>query len=165
MYRVGIVGHRPEYIPDRDAVRRTVDRVLDLISYQYGSDLIINVSGDTGIDQWTAEICLERVIKYHLFLACPPEILSREWYDEQQVILNKCFSNSWATTIYSEEYNYDVERENYEQLIDMSDFIICFWNKMKQGPTFDCVKYSLTHNKITLNGLYDLKLITNEDIK
>jgi uncharacterized phage-like protein YoqJ len=163
MYRVGIVGHRPEYISDRNAMIRVVDRVIDLISYQYGEELIINVGSDIGVGQWAAEICQERKIKYHLFLPCPPDTLSSEWYEEQQLSLNNSFKNAWATTIYSMNYNRDVEKKTYEHISDMSDFIICFWNGMKQGPTFTCVEYALKQNKLTLNGLKDLKLVTNED--
>ena len=68
MYRIGIVGHHPEYIPDLDAMIRRIDRTIDLISYQYGEDLVINTAGDIGVGQWTASACLEKGIKYHLFL-------------------------------------------------------------------------------------------------
>ena len=164
MYRIGIIGHRPEYLSDHDKIISKVDRVIDLISYQYGKDLIINVSGETGIEQWAAEICMKKEIKYHLFLPCHPDLLSLEWYENQKKLLSDCFKKSWATTIYSYEYSKDAERKNYEHIIKMSDFVICFWNGMKQGSTFDCVLYSLGQNKITLNGLNDLKLITNEEI-
>ena len=163
MYRVGVVGHRPEYIQDQDSVISTVGRIIDTISYQY-KDLIVNVGGEIGIDQWAADFCRKNGIRYHMFLPCPPDYLSSEWYDEQKQILTNCYNNSWATTIYSKEYGYEIEKENYQNIVDISDFVICFWNGMKQGSTFECIKYALSKNKLTLNGLNDLKLVTNDEI-
>ena len=164
MYRVGIVGHRPEYVPDQKLMTNTIDRVIDLISYQYDEDLIINVGGEIGVEQWTSEICGQRNVKYHLFLPCHPDLLSVEWYEDQKRVLDNCFKKSWATTVYSHEYSREAEVKNHEHVVNMSDFIICFWNGMKQGTTFNSIIYALKQNKITLNGLNDLKLITNEDI-
>ena len=165
MYRIGIVGHRPEYVSDRDLMMRTIDRVIDLVSYQYGDDLIINVGGDIGVSQWVLKSCGSRKIKYHLFLPCTTDVFSENWYDSQKVFLDECFKKSWAVTINSEEYNLKSEGQTYEHIVDMSDFVICFWNGMQQGPTFDSITYALKENKLTLNGFNDLKLVTNEDMR
>lgn len=165
MYRIGIVGHRPEYVPDQDAMMRNIDRIIDLISYQYGEDLVINVGGDIGVDQWALKTCADRRIKYHLFLPCVVDIFSNDWYDNQKVFLDECFKKSWAVTINSSEYNFKTERKTYEYIVDMSDFIICFWNGMKQGPTYDCIKYATKQNRLTINGSNNLKLVTNEDMR
>lgn len=165
MYRIGVVGHRPEYVPDIDAMVRIIDRSIDLVSYQYGEDLIINVGGDIGVAQWALKSCTDRKIKYHLFLPCPTDIFSDSWYDDQKIFLDECFKKSWAVTINSAEYSFKSEKQTYEYIIDMSDFIICFWNGMKQGSTFDCITYALKVNKLTLNGFNDLKLVTNEDMR
>jgi len=162
MYRVGIVGHRPEYVPEKDIMIRTIDRVIDLISYQYGKDLIINVSGDIGVGHWSTQICVDKNLKYHLFLPCMPDILSTAWYEDQQASLTYYFKNAWATTIQKHDYSIDSERQNYEHIINMSDFVICFWNGMKQGTTYNSIKYAIQQNKLTVNGLEDLKLVTNE---
>lgn len=165
MYRIGVVGHRPEYVPDHNSTIRNVDRVVDLISYQYGKDLVLNVNGDIGVGQWTLEACENRKIKYHLFLPCEPEAFAENWYEKQKDFLHRCFKNAWAVSIYAQKYNLETEREVYRQIVSMSDFLICFWNGMSQGPTFDCIKYALENHKLTLNGLNDLKLITNEDMR
>jgi hypothetical protein len=165
MYRIGIVGHRPEYVSDRDALKRTIDRTIDLISYQYGEDLVINVGGDIGTGHWALKSCVSRNIRYHLFLPCQADVFSGEWYDDQRVFLNECFKTSWAVTINSLEYSSETEKKTYEHIVDMSDFIICFWNGMRQGPTFECIEYALKHNKLTINGSNDLKLITNDDMR
>lgn len=165
MYRVGIVGHRPEYVPNKEPMISTIDRVIDLISYQYKDSLVINVGGDVGVSQWATETCSKRNVKFHLFLPCPPDMLSVEWYDDQKRILSNNFKKSWATTIYSQEYSREAETKTYESMVDLSDFIICFWNGMLQGPTFECIQYALKQNKLTLNGSNDLKLVTNEDTR
>lgn len=164
MYRIGVVGHRPEYIQDISSTMATVNRAVDLIAFQY-DDLVINVGGEIGVDQWVADFCRKNKIRYHMFLPCPPNILGSEWYDDQKLLLDSCHKQAWATTICSSEYGYDVEKTNYNSIIDASDFIICFWNGMKQGPTFDCINYALEKNKLTLNGLDELKLVTNASTK
>jgi len=165
MYRIGIVGHRPEYVSNHESMIRNVDRVIDLISYQYGEDLIINVGGDIGVDQWALRSCANRKIRYHLFLPCTVDVFSENWYDEQKEFLNECFKKSWAVTVHSTEYSQQTERETYKHIVDMSDFIICFWNGMQQGHIFDCIKYALGNNKLTINGSNDLKLVTNDDMR
>jgi hypothetical protein len=162
MYRVGIVGHHPDNLSDRDAVERKVDQVIDLISYQY-KDLVINAVGDIGVGLWAAEACLRRDIRFHIFLYDLPEIMSEGWYGHQQRSLSLCCNSAWATSIYSTNLDRNLEIEAYKTMTDMSDFLICFWNGKKQGLTFSCIKYSLESSKITLNGLKDLQLITNED--
>jgi uncharacterized phage-like protein YoqJ len=144
---------------------RTIDRVVDLISYQYGEDLIINVGGDIGVDQWTLKSCADRKIKYHLFLPCVVGVFSENWYDGQKEFLNEHFKKSWAVTICSAEYSKKTERETYEHIVDMSDFIICFWNGMRQGHIFNCIQYALKNNKLMVNGSDGLKLVTNDNTR
>lgn len=165
MYKIGIIGHRPEYISDKAKGARTVDRVIDLISYQYGENLIISIGGDIGVEQWALNSCSKRNTKYHLFLPCAVDVFSENWYDEQKAFLNECFKNAWAVTIHSDEYNTNTEKETYKYIVDTSNFIICFWNGMLQGPVFNTIEYALEKNKLIVNGFNDLKLVTNEDIQ
>jgi len=164
VYRVGVIGHSPEYYSDRDAVARAVDRTIDLIFYQYKEDLIINASGNIGVGHWAMASCLDRNIKYHIFLQCMPDIISLEWFSDQKESLNCYFKNAWSTTICEFNYKKELNEKHYEHLVDTSDFIICFWNGMKQGEVHSAIKYAFKKNKLVVDGMDQLKLITNERI-
>ena len=165
MYRVGIIGHTPEHFSDREAAKRVVNQTLDLISYQYDEDLIINLVGDIGVGDWSAEFCAERGLRYHLFLQCPIEDMKDIWFEDQFNSLNRHFIYAWATTISFPKYKSPEQMtENYKHIIDNSNFVIYFWNKMKQGTIYESIKYALTTNVLSINGLDERKLITNEDI-
>jgi len=166
MYRVGIVGHSPEYIPDPDSVKDKVEHVLGIIRYQYGEDLVFNLAGDIGVGEWAADVCIKNKYKYHLFLPYPVEDMEALWYPEQLSSVEAHFRTAWATTISFPKYVHGepLEEENYHHLVDASAFIICFWNGMRAGPISETIKYALSQNKLVINGLNDLKLVTSDDI-
>ena len=165
MYRIGIIGHAPENFSDVDATKRLVDQTLDLISYQYDEDLIMNLVCDIGVGDWSAEFCAEQGIRYHLFLQSPVEDMKDIWFDDQFNSLNRHFIYAWATTISFPRYESSEQMiDNYKHIIDNSNFVIYFWNKMKQGNMYESIKYALNKNVLSINGLDERKLITNEDI-
>jgi len=161
MYKVGIIGHKPEDL-SFDAKDKLQD-TLDTLVFQYKNDLVLNIGGERGIDLWTGDYCLENNIKYHLFLPCSVEKFSEFWYDEQRIILQNQFKMARSVTICSTEISNESERDAL--LIDNSNFIIAFWMGKKIGRTFDAVKYALSSNKVSINGLNELKLLTNADLK
>ena len=93
--------------------------------------------------------------KYHLFLDRPIEQTGLEWYDEQRDRLQVCYNAAYSITMMP---------EGYKSLVDDSNFIICFWAGNKQGQTYSAIRYALSVGKLVLNGLDELKLITNKDI-
>lgn len=165
MYRIGIVGHTPEYIPNPDTVKTKINHVMDLIRYQYGEDLVFNIAGDIGVSEWAANTCIERKYRYHFFLPYPVEDMENLWYPEQLQAVENHFRTAWATTISFPRYVHgaSLELQNYQHLVDASAFVICFWKGMKAGITADTIRYALSQHKLVVNGLDDLKLITAKD--
>lgn len=169
MYRIGFVGHTPEYaMQDIELQKSLARRTVDLIQHQYGEDLIINVAGDTGMAEYIADACVALGVKYHLFLPFPPQYMEMLWYPDQYRKLMNNFNAAWATTVTRAEYDKADELESrmksYRSLVDYSQFVICAWNGMKQGTTFESVRYGLEKNKLMLNAHKELKMITNEDL-
>jgi len=163
MYKIGIVGHSPEHFTDKDVVKRSVDRVIDLLSFQYGdSEVVFNVAGDIGVGLWAANSCRDQEHKYHLFLPFPPETTSEHWYDDQKRDLNLSYSYAYALSVMGTEPS---GNEINEHIVDNSNFIIAFWVGKRQGNTFDTIKYAMKKNKLALNGLDDLRLLTNNDVR
>lgn len=174
MYKIGIVGHCPENLTvfSEEKTKGLIKEVIDTLSYQYGFDVIFNVIGKVGIGLWTAEECTPqfpdyiRLHRYHLFLPFPQEITSEDWFDEQKELLKKCCDNAWTITICNAKKTpLENGYSTYKELVHDSNFVIFFWTGKKQGKTFETIRYALENNKLSLNALKDLRLITNKDIK
>lgn len=164
MYKIGIIGHGPERITDTASAKKAIYYTIDLLVNQYENDnLIFNIGSNIGVDHWAIDYCLERKIKYHLHLPAPVDRAAEHWYDEQQQALSTYFNHARSTTICSLESSKDTIFESDQNLIDHSNFLVCFWRGIKQGRTAEAIKYALYANKLTLNGLDDLKLVTKND--
>lgn len=183
MYKVGIIGHSPENFADQDSVIRSIKRIVDLVYHQYGklnyhfnrdgimehinNSLVVNIPATLGAGMWAGKACLENNIKYHLFLPFPHEITSQFWYDNQKSDLNALFRGSYETSTQSFDQN-DGDKAIFitnKAVIDNSNFTVAFWEHGRLGKTSEAIKYALANNKLILDGMNDLKLITNEDFK
>jgi len=174
MYKIAIIGHSPENltISSEEKMRSSIKEMIDTLFHQYGSDVIFNIVGKVGVGLWAAEECLPKFTdymsyyKYHLFLPFPQEITSEDWLDEQKLLLQKCCSGARAITICNSTKNISENGHSaYKEAINDSNFVVFFWTGARQGDTFDSIKYALANNKMSINALKDLKLITNKDIK
>lgn len=159
MYKIGIIGHGPEHFADKVLVQRRVDRVVDILKYQYGQEhVIFNVLGKTGVGLWAATSAIKQGCKHHIFLPYSIEQTSRHWFERQKNVLQKCCQNAYSiTACYSDE---SFDDQSYEALIDESSFMVCFWIGKRQGSTWQAVQYAMENNKIVVNGLDELKMIT-----
>lgn len=162
MYRIGIIGHGPEVFSDNE-YQTTIKRTINLLANQYSEDLIFNIGSEIGVEHTAMEVCLRHEFHYHLFLPAQLESVGRFWYERQQLDLEKYFKKARGVTISMKEMTAEAEVESYKQLIDHSNFLVCFWIGKKQGRTADAIRYALSTNKLTLNGLNELRLITNYD--
>lgn len=169
MYRIGVIGHSPEYFIDPGAVQRTVERTIDLLSFQYDVDnMIFNIGGDIGVGLWAANYCRKNSYKYHLFIPFPLETTLEHWYDDQQRDLRLAYSHAYALSVgvvNSERKSTTVDNRTNQNVVDNSNFVIAFWMGKQQGHTFDTIHYAFKRQKLILNGLEELKLITDKDIK
>lgn len=182
MYKIGIIGHNPEDFIDQDNAIRSIDRTIELLFHQYGrmnqsldrdgifhnhnTSLVINILGNIGTGIWAGKACKKHGAKYHLFLPFPHEITSQFWYENQKSELNDIFLSSYETSTQSFDQDEGSAFANaYASLVDNSNFVVAFWEHMRIGKTFDAIKYALDTNKLVLDGMNELKLITNSDLK
>lgn len=163
MYKIGILGHGPEQFSDKEAVQASIHRTLTLLSWQYPKDMVFAVGSEIGVEHWAIEQCLAEGFKYHIYLPSSPIHVSEHWYTEQQQNLERYFKKADCVSIAMREMNHEADQESYKQLINGCNFLVAFWAGKKQGRTADAIRYALSVNKLTLNGLNDLKLITNND--
>ena len=168
MYKIGLVGHKSEDLKDLEITGRLIGYTIDLLSHQYGHDMILNICGERGTELIAGTYCMDNKIRYHLFLSQNPNTFNdASWYDEQQKLLISQFQNSFSVTICSssDKKDIDSEKERDKLLVDDSIFLVVFWTGKKIGRTFDIIDYALLQNKIVLNGLNELKLLTKYDLK
>lgn len=159
MYKIGILGNGPERFNDPEKIKRSIDWAFDLLSFQYNKDTtIFNIRGNIGVGLWSAEVCEKYQYKYHLFLPYSIEATSEQWYDQQKIDINEYYRKASSITICN-----NLENTN-KYLIDDSNFVVCFWAGNKGGGTYRSIKYAMDHNKILVNGMHDLRLITNKDL-
>jgi hypothetical protein len=168
MYKIGIIGHSPEHfsVPSQEDVQRIIGRTIDLLSFQYGGadKVLFNIVCETGVGLWAADLAFQQQYKYHLFLPFPFENISEGWLDEQTDLGRKCFANAKSITICNMP-GATSYLSPFKQVVDESNFTICYWIGKKQGKTFDAIDHALNNNKMVLDGLHELKLLTNEDLK
>lgn len=164
MYKIGIIGHSPEHFSFCEETIKNIEDVIGLLSFQYGQDnnsVIFNILGEIGTGIWAAKYIRDSAVsKYHMFLPYSQEIVSKDWYDEQKVELTELYNKAYSITICNQPWAYALKN-----LVDDSNFVVCFWTGKKQGNTFHAIEYALKSNKMVLHGLNGLKLITNDDIK
>lgn len=150
MYKVGIFGHRAgDFHLDPQIVQYNVNDVLGVLNHQYKSELLINTDVEPGVGEMVVSSCNDFGIKYHLYLVCP----------------TTTNHNAFGITIRANTYSLQYEIERDQRLVDDSAFLVCFWEGKHQGRTFNLLKYALAQNKIVLNGLDELKLITSNDLR
>lgn len=166
MHNIGIFGHNiSDLASDPDNASRAIRTTLDTIKVQYGKNLSLNLDGEIGVGHIAGEYAKAIKVKYHMFIPCPPESIGEEWYEEQRSCLARQLSSSSATTIIGSKLTKSNLMARDQKIIDSSSFVICFWNGKKQGRTFDMIKYALLANKLVLNGLDELKMVSAVDTK
>ena len=182
MYKIGIIGHNPEDFIDQDNATRSIDRVIELLFHQYGrmnqsldndgifynhnTSLVLNILGNVGAGIWAGKACKKHGVKYHLFLPFPHETTSQFWYESQKAELNDLFLSSYETSTQSFDQDEGSAFDSANAaLVDNSNFVVAFWEHKRIGKTFDAIKYALSTSKLVLDGMNDLKLITNSDLQ
>ena len=166
MHNIVIVGHRAvNFHIEESKLKSKIQEVLDTLSFQYGEELCLNVDGETGVGLYVVQAASKLNIKYHIFLPCPIEFMGQEWFDSQRKELELCFKRAHSTTTMSNKPSAINEKGRDQCLVNYSSFLICFWEGCRQGRTFGVIKQALTTNKLVLNGLDELKMVSNIDLK
>jgi hypothetical protein len=159
MYKIGIIGSGPERLGNHEKVRRSIGRLVDHLSIQYGEDSVVfGVEAKIGIGLWSAEECVNKECRYHLFLPYAMDATCEHWYEDQKDMLKNQYGKAYSLTICNQE-------DTHKALIDSSNFVVVYWAGNKVGKVCSAIKYALEHNKIVLDGFNDLRLMTNQDVR
>jgi len=169
--RVAITGHRPDaFVQSRyskDMVLRIADNIVGSFLREYSDDLVFNLGGAIGVDQWAGMACIDNMVKFHLYLPFLPEIQSKYWLEEQADELGRQMQKAEGVTIVDPSGNYDVSRyhERDRKMVDDSDIVVAFWVGKRRGGTFYTMKYGLSQSKFVLNALDELRPVFKENLQ
>lgn len=168
--RVAATGHRPDsfivshYSPE--TIQRIIEDVIFVVRKQYDNDILFNVGGTIGTDQWVVEACIKLGVNYKLYLPFPAEIQSRFWSKKDKQILEKQISKAYGIEIVDPSGNYHVSKyqERNKRMVDDGDFVLAFWVGKRKGGTYNCMKYALKTHKLVYNALDENSLVDNRVI-
>ncbi|MBP3854806.1 MAG: DUF1273 family protein [Ruminiclostridium sp.] len=94
--------------------------------------------GAIGFDMLAAETVMEIKseypdIKLHLLLPCPAEEQINGWNKAQIARYEKILDAADSVTVVSEHYTKDCMKQRNKQLVELSDFCICYCTNPRSG--------------------------------
>lgn len=171
MARVCITGHRPDpFLVSHyqiDAVRRLVSDITYALKREYGDELMLNLGGSIGVDQWMGAAAIEHGVKFSLFLPFLPQIQARYWDESQRSELDRQMKTAARIVVIDPSGEYDVSRyhERDRMMVNEADFVVAFWVGRRRGGTFETMKYGLSQSKFVLNALDGLRPVFRRDLE
>ena len=171
MARVCITGHRPDPFLvshyQAEAVARLASDVACVLKREYGDELLFNLGGALGADQWMGAAAIEHNIKFGLFLPFLPQVQARFWTDEQRMELDRQLRAAARITIVDSSGEYDVAKyhERDRLMVDDAGFVVAFWVGRRRGGTFETMKYALSKSKFVFNALDGLRPVFKQDLE
>lgn len=168
--KIAITGHRPD---DFLVSHYSIDSIINIVNDTIGSlkrqheELVFNLGGAVGIDQWFGRACIEQGVKFYLYLPFKPEIQGKFWSDSQKKELEEQIKHASGVSILDTSGNYKswVYQERNKSMVDNASFLVAFWVGKKRGGTFNCMKYALQQSKFVYNALNNLQPVFIEDLK
>lgn len=169
--RVAITGHRPDaFIQSHyseSALSLIVDGTVATFQREYKDDLIFNLGGAIGADQWVGDACIEQGVKFYLYLPMLPRIQGKYWSSKQQLNLKKQMEVASGVNIYDPSGDYNVASYHMRdrKMVDDADIVVAFWVGKKKGGTYGTMKYALSQSKFVFNALNCLRPVFKDDLE
>jgi uncharacterized phage-like protein YoqJ len=173
MIKIAITGHRPDAFLishyTQESVIRIVDNIVAAFKREHKDDLLFNLGGAIGIDQWVGAACIEHDVQFHLYLPFHPDVQSKHWNQEHKDELARQMGYAVGVDMVEpnpEEpykvWNYNIRNE---RMVDNANFVVAFWVGKRRGGTYNAMKYGLKSSKFVFNALDDLRPLFKEDLK
>lgn len=134
---VGWTGHRPDLFVDELEARWRLDVAADSLLSRYRSCEFV-CGGQRGVDQWAAEVAIERRIPFHLLLPQALALFTRGWRHEDRAHLGELIRAATSVEMIDPTGElgalaYDLRSE---ALVRRSDVLAAVWGGVRQGGTF-----------------------------
>jgi uncharacterized phage-like protein YoqJ len=171
MAKVCITGHRPDsflvsHYP-LDAVRRLAGDIACALKREYGDDLMFNLGGAVGADQWMGAAAMEQGVRYSLFLPFLPQVQARYWDEGQREEFDRQLRGAARIVVVDPSGQYDPDKyhERDRLMVDEADFVVAFWVGRRRGGTFGTMGYALSKSKFVLNAMDRLRPVFRHDLE
>lgn len=172
---IAITGHRPDSFLQShyslETIKRLAEDTIFVLKKQYDGNLMFNVGGAIGTDQWAADACIALNIKYKIYLPFTPEVQSKFWSEEHKSVLRDQIMKANGLEIVDPTGKYHVSKyqERNKRMVDDANFVLAFWVGKRKGGTYNCIKYALKQSKLVYNALEEEsigenKFLVNDDI-
>lgn len=96
-----------------------------------------------GVDQWTAQACIDLGIPF--IAACPFDGQEKLWPDEHKKNYRALLKQASEVVYVSDSkfYKHEFMQIRNEWIVDHSDIMVAVWDKrIQRGGTFKCVNYA-----------------------
>jgi len=171
MVRVCITGHRPDPFLvshyELDTVIRLAEDVAYTLKREYGDELLLNLGGAIGADQWMGSAAIKNSIRFGLFLPFLPQVQARFWSDGQRTELDRQMRSASRIVVVDSSGKYDVARYHERDclMVDEADFVVAFWVGRRRGGTFATMAYALSKSKFVFNAMDGLRPVFKQDLE
>ena len=173
MVNIAITGHRPDAFLishySQEMVMRIVDNIVAAFKREHKDDLMFNLGGAIGVDQWVGAACIEHKVPFYLYLPFHPDVHSKHWKQEYKDELARQMGHAVGIDMVepNPEEPYKVWNYNLrnERMVDNAHFVVAFWVGKRRGGTYNAMKYGLKSSKFVFNALDELRPLFKEDLK
>jgi uncharacterized phage-like protein YoqJ len=173
MIKIAITGHRPDaFLVSHyllETIQRAANDMVAIFKREHKDELMFNLGGAIGVDQWVGAACIDQNVPYVLYLPFHPDVQSKFWTQEQKDELAR--QVKFAAGINIVEPNPEAEyfignyQKRNERMIDEANFVVAFWVGKRRGGTYNAIKYGLKKSKFVFNALDNLCPLFNENLK
>lgn len=171
--KIAITGHKPDTFLishySLDTVIRIANNTVCIFDREFKNDLVFNIGGIIGADQYVGMGCIEHGVKFKLYLPSHPTYHSKYWNTEQRSELNRQLGYASGIEIIEPntklEYDIKIHQERNIRMVDDANFVVAFWVGRKYGDTFDTMEYALSQSKFVFNALDNNRPIFKDDLK
>ena len=171
--KIAITGHRPDaflvshYSPD--TIIRIASDTVCVFQREFQDELIFNLGGAIGADQWVGAACIEHGVPFKLYLPFHPSVQAKYWSFEQRQELDRQMKHAVGINIIEPNpdatYSPHLYQERNEKMVDDANFVVAFWVGKRRGGTFNAMQYALKESKFVFNALDSNRPVFKDNLK
>lgn len=154
---ITITGHRPNKLggynpnaPLNIKVKEAIQAKMLSAIQKVGPEVTFNIGMALGVDQWSAELCIDLGVPFDAFLPCVN--MEKKWPKAAQEHFRTLLKHARTVTLVHEgEYpGAWVMQKRNEVMVDNADYVLSVWDGTP-GGTANCVNYAREKGIKTVN--------------
>ena len=154
-----VTGHRPDGLPwkkntDSKECLSFLTILKEYIEYAVSNDYGYFIAGGAlGVDTLFALTVIELKEKHphiQLEIAIPCKGQEKSWSDSNKEIYNYVLSKAYTVTYLADRYYTFCMQKRNEYRVEKSDCVLCCYNGVKKGGTYNTIKLAQSKRKLLL---------------